>query len=90
MANQADVQAVLDTVVTKVNGLGDQLADFTGDFAAAISALQAQIGAGSTDLQPQVDALSALATKLDGFATSLKGLDTTAEEISGVPTPPAA
>lgn len=86
MKNQAELQAALDAITTKINGIGDGLTDFAADFKAAVEALKAQIEAG-VDLEPQVTALTALGTKLDTFAASLKDLDTTAEGISGVETP---
>lgn len=86
MANQSDVQAAIDAISTQINTVSSSLTDFSGDFTAAIAALQAQIGTGS-DLQPQVDALTALGTKLATITSSLAALDTTAEGISGTPTP---
>lgn len=74
-----DVQAVVDGV----SKLSDQLTDFKTDFDAAIAKLQT-----GGDNSEAISKLKDLSTKLGTMSDALTALDTTAEGISGAPTPP--
>lgn len=75
----------IDTLVTGVGKLADQLADFKTDFDAAIAKLQS-----GNDNAGAITKLKALSTQLGTMSDALTALDTTAEGISGTPTPPPA
>lgn len=92
MATKEELEAAITAVSDKITEVADTLTDFAGDFTAAIDELKAQIAAGTAgpDLGPSVAALAALAEKATAVSASLKELDSTAEEISGKPTPPVA
>lgn len=81
-----DLQDAIAALDGKIAEIETTLTDFAVDFAAAIAKLQADITAG-VDTTASVSALAALATRADTLAASLKGLDSTAEGVSGVPTP---
>lgn len=74
-----DVQAVVDGV-SKVS---DQIVDLKTDFDAAIAKLQTGTPIDPATLQKLKD----VSTKLGTMSDALVALDTTAEGISGTPTP---
>lgn len=76
-----DVQAVVDGV----GKLSDQLTDFKTDFDAAIAKLQS-----GGDPSGAIAKLKDLSAKLGTMSDAMTALDTTAEGISGQPTPPPA
>lgn len=77
-----DVQAVVDGV----SKLADQLTDFKTDFDAAIAKLQS----GSPVDPATLAKLKGLGTQLATLSDAVTAIDTTAEGISGQPTPPPA
>ena len=85
-ATVQDLQDAITAIGTQVDDVATKLTDFAADFAAAIKKLQDAIAAGA-NLDPAVAALATMAPKLTALATSLSDLDTTAEGITGVPTP---
>lgn len=88
MATKDELESAIETLSGGISGISDGIADLAGDFAAAVKKLQDQIAAGSVDLGPSVAALATLSEKATAISDSIKALDTQAEEISGVVTPP--
>lgn len=85
-ATVQDLQDAIATIGTQIDGIATKLVDFAADFAAAIKKLQDDVAAGA-NLDAAVASLAAMSPKLSALASTLSDLDTTAENISGNPTP---
>lgn len=81
-----ELENAVETLKAKIAEVGTTLTDFSGDFQAAIDKLQADIAAGGVKPETVAD-LVALADTVNQITTGLKSLDSTAEGISGKPTP---